>query len=338
MKIFKRSIFIICVIAMFIIIMIGFRFGVNDDRNSMTRITMHDFYNEEANIDTLFVGSSHCYRSYIPDIADEMLGGHSFNLGTSAQRIDGSFALIKEAVKYNDISTIVFDVYYDMIETTPRSERTELTSTYAISDYMKPSFNKMAFLLKASSADYYVNSFIVGRRSWDKLYDYYYVRDLVKDKFGEKYRTYSSDIDSFDGSYYGGRGFWTNDGLLKDYVPDENEMGTIHIDVPNFSEEWSETLGEIVNFCNHRKIKLLLVASPIPKSTFERIDNYDEYVEYIIGQLKNTGIVYYDFNVIDAGQELASDEANYMDDDHLNSTGSRRYTETFCEYLLEYGK
>lgn len=338
MKIIKRTISIIVICALLVLAMEGFRFCVNDDRNSMTRITLHDFYEQKENIDILYVGSSHCYRSYIPDVSDEILGGHSFNLGTSAQRIDGSLALIKEAVKKNDISTIVLDIYFDMIETVPRSERTELTSTYAISDYMKPSTNWFTYLLRASSSDYYVNSFIVGRRSWDKLFDYYYVRDLVKDKLGEKYRNYSEDIDSFDGSYYVGRGYWANDSLLKDYVPEEGETGTIHIDVTGFNKQWSDTLKQIIEYCGSKDIKLVLAAAPMPISTFERIDNYSEYMEFINGQIKDTGIEYLDFNLLESGRVIASDEDNFMDDDHLNRVGADKYTRVFGKYLSDYGK
>ena len=31
-----------------------------DDTNSYTRLTMHEFYNQD-DIDTLFIGASHCY-------------------------------------------------------------------------------------------------------------------------------------------------------------------------------------------------------------------------------------------------------------------------------------
>ena len=78
-----------------------FRYILVDDTSSYTRITFHEMY-EQDNIDILFVGSSHCYRTFIPEILDKKLGVNTFNVGTSAQQMDGSFMVIKEAAKYNN--------------------------------------------------------------------------------------------------------------------------------------------------------------------------------------------------------------------------------------------
>lgn len=337
MKTFKRIISIIAVCGLLILAMKGFRFLVNDDTKSLTRITMYDFYADSQNIDVLFIGSSHCYRSYNPEIADDILGVHSFNLGTSSQRIDGSLALLKEAVKRNDVSLVILDIYYDVIETYPQSERTELTSTYLISDYLRPSVNKLTYLLKASSKEYYVNSFIVGRRSWKKLFDYYYVRDLVKTKCSEEYINFDSNFETSDKSYYVSRGFWANDSLLDDYVLSESEEGAIHIDVSNINREWNESLQQMIDLCQKKDIKLILTASPLPRSTFERIDNYDEYVEFVKEQLKGTGVPYLDFSLLEETQSLTEGTLYFKDDDHLNRRGADEYTRLLCHYLKDNG-
>ena len=59
-------------------------------------------------------GSSHCYRTFIPEILDKKLGVNTFNVGTSAQQMDGSFMVIKEAAKYNNIKHIYLEVYYNL--------------------------------------------------------------------------------------------------------------------------------------------------------------------------------------------------------------------------------
>ena len=58
-----------------------FRYILVDDTSSYTRITFHEMY-EQDNIDILFVGSSHCYRTFIPEILDKKLGVNTFNVGT----------------------------------------------------------------------------------------------------------------------------------------------------------------------------------------------------------------------------------------------------------------
>ena len=73
------------------------RYMIVDDTKSYTRLTLHEYYNQE-NIDVLFIGASLCYRSLDTQILDESLGMNTFNLGTSSQDMDASYYLIKDAI------------------------------------------------------------------------------------------------------------------------------------------------------------------------------------------------------------------------------------------------
>ena len=129
-----------------------------DDTESYTRIMLHEMYNQEENIDILFLGSSHSYRSLNPQITDAIFDANTFNAGTSSQRWDGSYALLVEAGKQNDLKKVYVDMYYDMAGTN-YYDRTDLTSTYIISDYMKPSVNRASYLLSSGNPDYWINGF-----------------------------------------------------------------------------------------------------------------------------------------------------------------------------------
>ncbi len=63
---------------------------------------LQDLYADAGNIDTLFLGSSHCYRSVDPAAVDAALGTHSFNAGSSQQLPDGSLLYAREAAAQND--------------------------------------------------------------------------------------------------------------------------------------------------------------------------------------------------------------------------------------------
>ena len=54
-----------------------------DDVHSYSRVMLQELYADAGNIDTLFLGSSHCYRSVDPAAVDAALGTHSFNAGSS---------------------------------------------------------------------------------------------------------------------------------------------------------------------------------------------------------------------------------------------------------------
>ncbi len=67
---------------------------VIDDSKSYTRIMMHEFYHSQENIDVLYLGSSHCYRSINPEISDKLFDKNTFNAGSSKQSFDASYALL----------------------------------------------------------------------------------------------------------------------------------------------------------------------------------------------------------------------------------------------------
>ena len=112
----KKNVKRVVACLLFCVMFIGcgefFRYILIDDTGSYTRITFHEMY-EQENIDVLFVGSSHCYRSFIPEIFDDELGIASFNGGTSSQNLDGSYMVIKEAARYNDIKHVYLELYYN---------------------------------------------------------------------------------------------------------------------------------------------------------------------------------------------------------------------------------
>ena len=51
-----------------------------DDLHAYSRVTLGEYYAQADAVDTVFVGSSHSYRSFDPDTIDPILGSHSFNL------------------------------------------------------------------------------------------------------------------------------------------------------------------------------------------------------------------------------------------------------------------
>ena len=104
-----------------------------DDSESQSRIMINDMYLEEDNIDVLFLGSSHCYHSFDPYLADKLLGANTFNAGTATQNLDGTFTLLKEVEKENNISVVCLELYYSIANEPLYRERVDMTSTYIIS-------------------------------------------------------------------------------------------------------------------------------------------------------------------------------------------------------------
>ncbi len=138
----------------------GCNYLLTDDTQSYTRLTMHELYEtagREKEIDSLFLGSSHCFRAYDPMQFEELTGKNAFNLGSSAQNYDTSYYLLKEALRLCDIRTVYLDMHYKFLFIDKKDR--DLVQANIISDYMRFSPNKLEFLLTTSEAKEYTNRF-----------------------------------------------------------------------------------------------------------------------------------------------------------------------------------
>ena len=112
MKRIKNFVSIIVFLLLMFFINEVLRYLLIDDSASLTRLMMHEFYTEEENIDILFLGSSHCYRSLNPQITDEIFQKNTFNAGSSLQGLDASYALLVEAGKENRLEEVYVEIFY----------------------------------------------------------------------------------------------------------------------------------------------------------------------------------------------------------------------------------
>lgn len=325
----KKKIKCIAACLLFCVMFIGcgefFRYILIDDTASYTRIAFHEMY-EQENIDVLFVGSSHCYRSFIPEIFDGELGINTFNAGTSSQCLDGSCMVIKEAARYNDIKHIYLELYYDTAFSAYKT-RTEMTQTYIISDYLRPSMDKLQYILEASTKDYYANSFILARRNWPKFFDADYVKDLLLKKGTDAYKNYEYIYVTREVEWYAGKGYVAN----KEIVADWNyfsERGWSSINLDDVSDDWLYSLEEIIAFCDKRGIPLTLISVPMPDFLLAGAGNYDEYLCLVQSVMEGTNVNYYDFNLC-RETYFPNDSSLFMDAHHMNCYGAEAFS-----YLL----
>lgn len=306
------------------------RYMVTDDTASYTRIMLHEMYGQD-NIDILFAGSSHCYRSFIPDILDEELHADTFNAGTSSQALDGSFMMIKEAARYHDLKHVYLEVYFNVGLGEPYKQRSQLTQTYIISDYLRPSFDKYCYLFQASSKEHYINSFIVARRNWEKLLEPFYVFNLLSLKHSDSYKNYEYDFVTAESEYYAGKGFVAS----RERVDNWNyfQEGVIdELDFENLSQDWKNSLNEIIDFCNNRGIGITLVSAPMSSYYIASLGNYDEYADIIHEITKEKDTEYLDFNLC-REEFIPNCSEIFKDADHLNEEGAAAFSRIFARYV-----
>ncbi len=317
---------------LFCAILIGcgkfFRYILIDDTTSYTRITFHEMY-EQDNIDVLFVGSSHCYRSFVPKILDETIGANTFNGGTSSQDLDGSYMIIKEAARYYNIEHIYLELYYNCAFNPKYKSRTDMTQTYIISDYLRPSLDKVLYLLNASTNDHYPNSFILARRNWSKIFDADYVRELIAKKGTDLYKNYEYVTEKTE--WYSGKGYVSNPSTVEDW----NYFSTIgwcNINFNYVSEDWVHSLKSIIAFCDRMGIPLTLVSAPMSNFMLAGIENYDEYMEVVQSIIAGTDVDYYDFNL--CKEEYFPNTSHlFKDEHHMNCYGAEEFSRLFADFI-----
>lgn len=332
----RRIIEVVCFLCLFVGCGKLWRFILVDDTQSYTRIMMHQLYTCENDIDVLFVGSSHVYRSIIPESMDKELKCYTFNVGSSSQALDGSFAIIKEAAKRNNLKHVYLECYYGVAMEERYIERSDLTSTYIISDYMKFSLDKINYLVHASSKKYWVNSFIVARRNWTKFGDIDYIKALVSKKTQDTYKRYEYvKADGVD-EYYVDRGFVASDmRVSNDILFNETAYNAIDIDFEGLKKtDWASSLSDIVTFCNKKGIEITLFMAPEPEWTLVGTGDYSKYSDVISKFANLYGVEFYDFNLCRDEVFDANERGLFKDEDHLNKWGAQQFSQVFSNLIM----
>lgn len=330
----KNKIKVIASVLVFCILFVGcgklLRYILTDDVGAYTRVTFHEMY-EQDNIDILFVGSSHCYRSFIPEILDKELGLNTFNAGSSGQQMDGSLIVIKEAAKYNDISHVYLEVFYSIALDPLRKNRTNLTSTYLISDYIKPSIDKFFYLIEASGDEHYMNSFVVARRNSTKLLDFKYMKNVIEKKNSDAYKNYSYSNITNDTEWYAGKGYVANNNIVNNW-DFFNMDGWENINLDSVSDDWLNSLTDIIDFCSENGIELTLITAPMPNFLIAGLGNYDQYIDLINSIIEGTDVNFYDFNLCKETY-FPNTSSLFADFSHINCYGAETFSYCFAKLV-----
>lgn len=298
---------------------------VVDDADSYTRLTLHELYTSEEPIETIFLGSSHCFRAYDPALYQELTGETAFNLGSSSQNYDTSYYLLKEAISCQPVKTVYLDMYWAFLYS--QRDGRDLVQANIISDYMRPSLNKLDFVLHMSAPEHYTNTVFPFRRNWRLLGDLSYLRENLRRKGEESYRNYEPVINEEE--YYAGRGFVYSTCELK---PEEitwwEKFGKI--DLSGDDSFVMSYLDRIAALCEEEGIQLIFVTAPSYVQYLEVVGPYDPAHQRILELAEKYQVPYLDFNLCKE-EYLGLSAGDYMDVDHLNGQGAGKLTKTLSE-------
>ena len=299
-----------------------------DDLHAYSRVTLGEYYAQADAVDTVFVGSSHSYRSFDPDTIDPILGSHSFNLGTSQQQPDGSYWLIREAAANSPLKTVYLEMFY-----TGYNESASANiplACYLLADHMDwRSPNRYAYLSEMGGLAAYADLLLPARHgiaspsSMPALWKAKLTDGYTPDSYG--YVTY---LDS--GEAYRGRGFVYTTGIPQDGFA---TLLNVDADAPLSDFGW-EYLNKITDFCAENGIRLVLFTAPLPSGYLYNTENYQSYVDALQNFCAaHDGLEYWDFSLYKLQSEINLKIEDFSDAHHLNGAGAEKFTAILCKTI-----
>lgn len=298
-----------------------------DDIHSYTRVMLQELYAGAGQIDTLFLGSSHCYRSVDPAAMDAALGTSSFNAGSSQQLPDGSYYLLREAAAENDLKTVYLEMFYTGYNQT--ASREVPLACYLITDPMRvTSPNRYAYLWEMGGPAALADLLLPARHAivtpdeaaevWKaKLTDGYAPGNYA-------YVTYPSD-----GEAYRGRGFVYTEGSPEYGFPTLRDVNPAS---PLSDFGW-EYLTKTADFCAEKGIRLVLFTAPLPSGYLKNTAHYQSYVDALRAFAAERGTVYWDFSLFRDRAALGISIDDFSDAHHLNGAGAEKLTRTLADVI-----
>ncbi len=278
--------------------------------------TTKGFYKEKKNtIETVFLGASTVLSGVNTMMLYENFGLCAYNLSTEKQPLLGSYYWLEETYRLHPetLKTVFLGA------SALRFEPSEIGFHKAI-DNMKLSKAKYNMLL-----DYYDGDVEEARAGLLPLYFYHSrwdsltVQDFDKHNYNPVNGTRGYN---FSATVYGW--FKTPDSKMSELALDKNA------EPAELLESSVQYFEKIVDFCNEKGIKLVLIKTPARKWSSSLHNAASELA-------KSHNVEYYDFNF-----SPYSDEINYVDfvdtlDDgrHMNYYGASKLTNWIGKYIVE---
>ncbi len=329
----KRFIWLKLIVFVILLSMIFYQIGQyfedisNQNQNTTDYIRAWDeFYDIPSNtLDLVFIGSSHAYCSFNPVIVDETLGTNSFNLGSPLQHPDASYHVVKELLRYQRPKTIVFEIYWDMLDDEFDLKQADTVISAIGRQEFESEFIRDVFPL-AELAKYMFKPV----RYQQDVFNYW------NKELREKVEEYIEPIEKKDVSagvsYYKGRGF-----IYSDIIIAESEFYQTNQFVGLNGKKWDfhkvqkSYVERLVALCRDEGIEIVFVTAPIANVSLDLIENYQALHDKIAEFSSDLGVVYRDYNVINLEKELFVNE-NFRDDAHLNNSGVEIFMEDFLDW------
>lgn len=299
------------------------------------RIVMHYFYEDKGKIDNVLLGCSHMYEGIDPFLLDEKNGQYNFNLGTPAQLMNGTYYLLKEADRINKLSHVYIELYYYYhVERDDNTEPiiTEPFRNWQITDYMKFSPNKLAYMRSITDMEEYPGILFPFSRYRSEIDNWEHIRMTMENKKGEEYENFRSSRYFEDGNGYEecrAKGFRYSTRIY----PERNRIYRQECILTGkpMAETSKLYLRKAIAYCQKKNLPVTLFVAPIYELRLLSTEDYDDYIAQIREIADEYGVDFYDFNLAKEEYLPIQQVKYFVDIDHLNADGAGLFTNFFWQ-------
>ncbi len=298
--------------------------------NAFTKQRFDEFYALEKNsLDMAFVGSSHSYCTFDPEIFDSELGTNSWQFGSPAQHPDTTYYVLKEVFNYQSPKIVVMEIYWDMCDDSFEPKQADSFFEVLKNQELKEEYIKNVFPLgeKAKynipAIRYQQDYFNMKNSQWEKLLEEKY-------SVSKPWKAPANGVE-----YYQSKGYVYCDIILdEDEYDKTNQFKNFDAKNWDFASEQKKYIEKIIELCNEKDAQLIFVTAPVANVSMDFIKNYHVINNKVSSFAKENGIAYIDYNIVNKEENMLQNE-NFRDDAHLNHSGVEIVDKHFLKWLKE---
>jgi hypothetical protein len=299
--------------------------------NNYNQSRWDEFYSTDRNsIDTLYLGSSHSYCTFDPELVDAELGTAGYQLGMPLQHLDSTYYTLLEALNYQQPKRVVLELYWDMMD-----KSFNLTQVSYLFQVMKNAKLKQAFI-----NDFPIGEYIKYNTKVLRYQDDYFAfkNNELKEKIEARYSVKLPEAMKQQGTQeYRSKGYTYCDYVyLADELDKTNQFKGMDGEDVELDSDQLSYLNKIVDRCREDNIELIFVTAPIATFSMPYISNYDLIHDKIQALADKYEVNYLDFNYVQRDEKIFVD-TDFRDDAHLNHNGVTKADEYFCKWIRGLG-
>lgn len=332
MHIIKKVVPRVLILILFILALNRVTRYAYESPESNTPFTMQDERQVKGTVDTIAIGTSLVHLGVDPEILDEELECTSFNLGSSAQPIAGSYYLLKDQVLNNPIKR-VFLGFNTVGLNLKREESDKVPSKLGIFDRIMSPLVRAEFVLDLVEFPYYEKFFFYPTRI-KKFSNLKAVKENIAYKRSEAYKAQISPEGVLNS--YHTMGHETTD--VSKYLEGEQPKmpGKAKWDREDIEAENIEYMRKIGEYCQKKGVECNIVIMPMAEPCAKKqgdLTDMDQFFQEICDEV---GANLYSFNYTSCENvyDFLPNECFY-DGKHLNKKGAEAFTKLLAE---EYKK